>query len=99
MRTLVGRDAYSEIEQRFWKRGRKVMGIVFGLVMCLASIIQQSSVLGFGLALSVGLVIGVLTGVGFGWLWYWAMRRQSRKFFNRVYEGDAAVLGEVLPRE
>ena len=76
MRTLVGRDAYSEIEQRFWKRGRKVMGI-----------------------LSVGLVIGVLTGVGFGWLWSWAMRRQSRKFFNRVYEGDAAVLGEVLPRE
>ena len=66
MQTLVGRDEYRQIEKSFWKRGRRVMGLLFGAVMCLASIIQQASVLGFGLALSVGVVIGGLTGVGFG---------------------------------
>ena len=70
------------------------MGLVFGVVMCLTSIVQQVSVLGFGLALSAGLVVGALTGVSFGWLWSWFMHRSSRKFLDRVYAGDAAVVGE-----
>jgi hypothetical protein len=98
METLVSRDSYADIEEKFWKRARKVMGILFGVVLCMASIIQQASVLGFGLSLSVGLVIGVVTGVCFGWLWSWAMRRSARKFFDRAYEGDAAIVGEV-PRK
>jgi len=95
MQTLVSRDAYTEVEQRFWKRARNIMSILFGVVMCLASIIQQGSVVGFGLALSVGLAIGGLTGVGFGWLWSWAMRRSSRRYFDRVYEGDPSVVGKI----
>ena len=97
MQTLIARDEYSGIEERFWKRGRILIGLVFGVVMCSTSIIQQAPVLGFGLALSVGLVFGTLTGIGFGWLWAWAMSRSSRKLFNRAYEGDPAVLGEIPP--
>jgi hypothetical protein len=95
MQNLVGRDSYAEIEQRFWKRARKVVGVLFGVVMLLASIVQQASVLGFGLALSFGIVIGVVTGACFGWLWAWAMRRSARKYFDRVYDGDTAVVGEA----
>ncbi|MFC1640122.1 hypothetical protein ACFL3B_05100 [Gemmatimonadota bacterium] len=94
MQTLVSREEYGTIEIKFWKRGRKVMGLVFGVVMCLTSIIQQISVLGFGLALSAGLVVGAITGVGFGWLWSWVMHRSSRKFLDRVYAGDVALVGE-----
>jgi len=93
MQTLVGRDEYRSIEKSFWKHGRMIIGLLCGSVMCLASIIQQASVLGFGLALSMGIVIGGLTGVGFGWLWSWAMHRSSQKFFDRVYAGDVAVVG------
>ncbi len=99
MQTLIARDEYSSVEERFWKRGRKLMGLVFGIVMCSTSVIQQTSVLGFGLALSVGLAFGALTGVGFGWIWAWAMRRSSRKIFDRVYEEDSAILGEIPPKE
>ena len=99
MQTLVSRDEYSQTEKRFWMRGRKVMGLVFGVVMCLTSIIQQVSVLGFGLALSAGLVVGTLTGVGFGWLWSWAMFRSSRRTFDRIYEGNPAVVGEIPPHD
>ena len=95
MQTLVGRDSYADVEDRFWRRARKVIGVLFGVVMCLASILQQASVVGFGLSLSVGLVIGVVTGAGFGWLWAWAMRRSARKYSDRVYEGDNAVVGAV----
>ncbi len=95
MQTLVGRNSYAEIEDGFWKRARKVIGTIFGVVMCLASIIQQASVLGFGLALSFGLVIGAVTGICFGWLWAWAMRRSARKYFDRVYAGDSGVIGEI----
>jgi hypothetical protein len=95
MQTLISRDSYAEIEQTFWKRARRVIGVLFGVVMFLASIVQQASVLGFGLALSVGLVIGVVTGACFGWLWAWAMRRSARRYFDRVYEGDTGVVGEV----
>ncbi len=98
MKTLVNRDAYNQAEDIFWKRARKVMGVLFGGVMCLASIIQQASVLGFGLSLSIGLAIGAVTGIGFGWLWSWALRRSSQKFFNRVYDGDTAVVGKI-PRK
>jgi hypothetical protein len=97
MQTLVSRDSYAEVEKKFWKRARKVVGVLFGIVMCLASIIQQASVLGFGLSLSIGLILGVVTGVGFGWLWTWAMRRSARKYFDRVYEGDTSVVG-IVPR-
>ena len=93
MQTLIARDEYSSLEEKFWKRGRKLMGLVFGVVMCSTSVIQQTPVLGFGLALSVGLVFGALTGLGFGWLWAWAMHRSARRFFDRVYEGDVAVVG------
>ena len=82
MQTLVGRDSYDELEAKFWKRARRIVGILFGVVMCLASIVQQASVLGFGLSLSVGLITGLVTGTGFGWLWAWAMRRSARKYFN-----------------
>jgi len=93
MQTLIARDEYSSLEEKFWMRGRKLMGLVFGVVMCSTSVIQQAPVLGFGLALSVGLVFGALTGLGFGWLWAWAMHRSARRFFDRVYEGDVAVVG------
>ena len=99
MQTLVSRDAYTTVEQRFWKRARNIMSVLFGVVMCLASIIQQGSIVGFGLALSVGLAIGGLTGVGFGWLWSWAMRRSSRRYFDRVYEGAPSVVGEIPRRQ
>ena len=97
MQTLVSRDEYRNVEQSFWNHGRKVMGLVFGVLMCLTSIIQQTQVLGFGLALSAGLIFGALTGIGFGWLWAWAMHRSSRKFFDRVYDGDPGVVGEAPP--
>jgi hypothetical protein len=98
MHNLVERDAYTPVELKFWRRARLVTGALFGVVMCLASIVQQASVIGFGLSLSVGLVVGAMTGFAFAWLWYWAMRRSSRKYFDRVYDGDPAVVGKV-PRK
>jgi hypothetical protein len=64
-------------------------------MMCLASIIQQASVLGFGFSLSIGLILGIVTGAAFGWLWTWAMRRSARKYLDRVFEGDTKVIGKV----
>ncbi len=98
MQTLVDREAFALLEQEFWHRARKVTGLLFGVIMCLASVIQQTPVLGFGLALSVGLVVGTITGIGFGWLWSWAMQRSSRKYFDRVFDADPAVVGPA-PRE
>jgi hypothetical protein len=98
MQTLVSRDSYVNIEEAFWRRARKVVGVLFGVVMCLASVAQQASVLGFGLSLSIGLVTGLIAGAGFGWLWAWAMRRSARKYSDRVFQGDTEVIGKV-PRQ
>lgn len=98
MRTLVDRNAYEQVDEKFWKRARKAMSVVFGVAMCIAAIVQQAGVIGFGLSLTVGLGIGAVTGFGFGWLWTYVMRRSSRKHFDRVYEGDPATVGKV-PRK
>lgn len=98
MQTLVSRDGYDQIEHRFWKRTRKIMGIAFGTVMCLVSVLQQTPLFGFGLALSIGLAIGAVTGICFGWLWAWVIRRSAKKHFDRVYDGDPTAVGKIPRR-
>lgn len=95
METIMSRDIYEKLEVSYWRRARVMVGTAFGIVMCVTSLIQQTSVLGFGPALSIGLIVGALTGIGFGWVWFWFMRWCYRRFFDRVYSGDPKVVGEI----
>ncbi len=92
MRTIIARETFGEIELTFWKRARKAVGVGFGLVVCCASLLQQSSEFGFGLALSTGLLTGAVSGFVFAWIWYMMMLRASRKTLDKIFDGDLKVI-------
>ena len=94
MRNVAPREAYERHMAPAWRRLRRRTGAAFGLVMGLfVALATMES--GFVGAAVLGLLMGGLSGLVFGWLWTASMRWRMTRFNRRAYDGDPTIIGDA----
>ncbi|MBI4751287.1 MAG: hypothetical protein HY774_22635 [Acidobacteria bacterium] len=96
---LFPRETYDLDESGYWKQAQILSGVLFGTGMWVAGAGALLFVFkGFGnipnaeAVLFVGTLLGVLSGIFFGLTWGWIMRQKVKKFMDRLYSRDPALV-------
>lgn len=96
---LFPRETYDEDESGYWKRAQVLSGFLFGAGMWVAGAgILLFVFKGFrGIpnaekVLLVGTLLGISSGIFFGLMWGWIMRRNVKRFMDRLYSRDPALV-------